>query len=132
MPPSDETPAHNTITPAPDLVVEMRHSTEVLEWQGLRVGWWRGVGWKNQAVAFSPNGKRIATGATERPGKIWDAETGVEVRCPFLCCIALWGWFALCPSHILSSLVQFSFAGTLRGTNQARELNLTEVETELL
>ena len=31
------------------------------------------------AVAFSPDGKRIATGSYDRTAKVWDAETGKEL-----------------------------------------------------
>ena len=30
------------------------------------------------AVAFSPDGKRIVTGSSDRTARVWDAETGTE------------------------------------------------------
>ena len=32
------------------------------------------------SIAFSPDGKRIVSGSWNRVLKIWDAETGAEVR----------------------------------------------------
>jgi len=32
------------------------------------------------AVAFSPDGKRVVSGSRDRLVKIWDAETGAQVR----------------------------------------------------
>jgi WD40 repeat protein len=32
------------------------------------------------SVAFSPNGKRIVTGSEDRTVKVWNAQTGQEIR----------------------------------------------------
>ena len=46
----------------------------------LQVRTLRGHSHRVISVAFSPDGTRIVSGSTDRLVKIWDAETGAEVR----------------------------------------------------
>lgn len=40
------------------------------------------IGWIN-AIAFSPDGRRIALGSDDEPIRVWDADTGALVAGPF-------------------------------------------------
>ena len=50
-----------------------------------------GHGGQVTSVAFSPDGKRIVSGSDDKLVKIWDVETGTEVR-SFVEGRVRWGW----------------------------------------
>src|SRR5262249_30746533 len=71
-------------------VLEILEETRTFQERGFEWGYWnrlchqeirtlKGHKGKVISVAFSPDGKRIATGSFDRTAKIWDSETGKEI-----------------------------------------------------